>query len=68
MRSNGVSSFDQTPDTTMLQLYVLGPAYGLPSIDAECNAAVALLKSHFGSDQDGWEIIPTHEHETTLPY
>lgn len=52
----------------MLQLYVLGPAFGLPSIDAECNAAVALLKSYFGTDQDSWEIIPTHEHETTLPY
>ncbi|KAM0717646.1 hypothetical protein Q7P37_007498 [Cladosporium fusiforme] len=52
----------------MLQLYVLGPAFGLPSIDAECNAAVALFKSHFGADQDSWEIIPTHQHETTLPY
>jgi sorting and assembly machinery component 37 len=68
MRSNGVFTFVQTPNNTMLQLYILGPAFGLPSIDAECNAAVALLKSHFGSDQDGWEIIPTHEHETTLPY
>jgi sorting and assembly machinery component 37 len=52
----------------MLQLYVLGPAFGLPSIDAECNAAVALLQSHFNGNQDGWEIIPTHEHQTTLPY
>ena len=68
MRSNGVSTFVQTANNAMLQLYVLGPAFGLPSIDAECNAAVALLKSHFGSDQDGWEITPTHQHETTLPY
>lgn len=52
----------------MLYLYVLGPAFGLPSIDAECNAAVALLESHFGEDQEAWEIIPTYEHETTLPY
>jgi sorting and assembly machinery component 37 len=52
----------------MLQLYILGPAFGLPSIDAECNATVALLRSHFGSDSNEWEIIPTHEHETTLPY
>jgi sorting and assembly machinery component 37 len=52
----------------MLQLFVLGPAFGLPSIDAECNAAVALLQSHFSDNQDAWEIIPTHEHETTLPY
>lgn len=52
----------------MLQLYVLGPAFGLPSIDAECNAAVALLKSHFGTDDNSWEIIPTHQHETILPY
>jgi hypothetical protein len=55
-------------DNEMLQLYVLGPAFGLPSVDAECNAAVALLKSHFNGNQDGWEIIPTHEHQTTLPY
>lgn len=55
-------------DNDMLQLFVLGPAFGLPSIDAECNAAVALLQSHFGDNQDAWEIIPTHEHETTLPY
>jgi len=68
MRSNGVDTLVQTSNNAMLQLYILGPAYGLPSIDAECNAAVALLKSHFGSDQDRWEIIPTHEHETTLPY
>lgn len=52
----------------MLQLYVLGPAFELPSIDAECNAAVALLKTHVGADQGSWEIIPTHRHETTLPY
>lgn len=52
----------------MLQLYVLGPAFGLPSIDAECNAAVALLKSHFGDNSNTWEIIPTHVHERTLPY
>jgi sorting and assembly machinery component 37 len=55
-------------DNDMLQLFVLGPAFGLPSIDAECNAAVALLQSHFGENRDAWEIIPTHEHETTLPY
>lgn len=55
-------------DNDMLQLFVLGPAFGLPSIDAECNAAVALLQSHFSDNQDAWEIIPTHEHETTLPY
>jgi sorting and assembly machinery component 37 len=55
-------------DNEMLQLHVLGPAFGLPSIDAECNAAVALLQSHFDGNQDAWEIIPTHEHQTTLPY
>jgi sorting and assembly machinery component 37 len=55
-------------DNDMLQLYVLGPAFGLPSIDAECNAAVVLLQSHFSGNQDAWEIIPTHEHQTTLPY
>lgn len=52
----------------MMQLHVLGPAFGLPSIDAECNAAVALVRQHFGADDNhSWEIVATHEHERTLP-
>lgn len=66
MRSNGRSPLFN--HHTMSQLYVLGPGFGLPSIDAECNAAIALLKLRFGAERDGWEIIPTHQHETTLPY
>lgn len=50
----------------MMQLYILGPAFNLPSIDAECNAAVALLCQHLGTTN--WSIIPTHEHTKTLPY
>jgi len=51
-----------------MQLHTLGPAFGLPSVDAECNAAVALLRQHFGIDDNHrWEIVPTHEHDRTLP-
>lgn len=52
-----------------VQLYVLGPAFGLPSIDAECNAAVALLNSRLSADYDAllWELIPTHELNTPVP-
>ncbi|EME49889.1 hypothetical protein DOTSEDRAFT_68632 [Dothistroma septosporum NZE10] len=42
-----------------MRLFILGPAFGLPSIDAECNAAVALLQRHV---KDHYELIPTHDH------
>jgi sorting and assembly machinery component 37 len=48
-----------------MQLYVLGPAFGLPSIDAECNAAVALLQLRV---PERYTIIPTHHNATQLPY
>lgn len=37
-----------------MRLYIVGPAFGCPSIDPQCNAAVALLK-HF-VDSSGTEI------------
>lgn len=33
-----------TNTSIMAQLFVLGPAFGHPSIDAECTAAIALLR------------------------
>lgn len=50
-----------------LVLSVLGAAFGLPSIDAECAAAAALLKLHFGDDQQAWSIKSTHESPELLP-
>ncbi|EME89735.1 uncharacterized protein MYCFIDRAFT_213777 [Pseudocercospora fijiensis CIRAD86] len=47
-----------------MQLYTLGPAFGLPSIDAECSAAVALLQLYA---RGKYEIIPTHDTRTPLP-
>lgn len=48
-----------------MQLFVLGPAFGLASIDAECNAAVALLQLRV---KDDYEIIPTHSQTPRLPH
>ena len=47
-----------------MQLYVLGPAFGLPSISAECIAAVALLQLRCPKE---WRIIPTHDISRRLP-
>ncbi|CAK3884999.1 mitochondrial import receptor subunit Tom37 like [Lecanosticta acicola] len=47
-----------------MQLFILGPAFGLPSIDAECNATVALLQLRA---KDGYQIIPTHQQPHRLP-
>lgn len=44
-----------------MQLHVLGPAFGLPSIDAECIAAIALLRSCLRDE--AWTIVPSHGHE-----
>ncbi len=35
----------------VLQLFVWGPAFGLPSLDAECLAAVAYLAQTLGPDE-----------------
>ncbi|GAB7358369.1 hypothetical protein MBLNU230_g2439t1 [Neophaeotheca triangularis] len=43
-----------------IQLHVLGPAFGAPSIDPECNAAIALCQQIFTSQEKPWEIIPSH--------
>lgn len=48
-----------------MELHVLGPAFGLVSIDAECVASVALLRLNL---PDGWRIIPTHDQSRRLPY
>lgn len=47
-----------------MQLFILGPAFGLPSIDAECNAAVALLQLRA---EGTYTLIPTHEQQERLP-
>lgn len=50
-----------------MQLFVLPPAFGLPSIDAQCIASIALLQLHIGPDS--YSIIPTHDEESRpLPY
>ncbi|KAF2164543.1 hypothetical protein M409DRAFT_24943 [Zasmidium cellare ATCC 36951] len=48
-----------------MQLFILGPAFGLPSIDAECNAAVALLQLHV---RDKYGLVPTHDQVHRLPF
>ena len=48
-----------------MQLFVLGPAFGLPSIDAECIAAVAFLQLRC---PNSYTIIPTHDQTTRLPH
>jgi sorting and assembly machinery component 37 len=50
----------------MMQLYVLGPAFNLPSISAECNAAVALIQLLF--PDSNWQVVPTHEESERLPF
>lgn len=47
-----------------MQLYVLGPAFGLPSIDPECLAAIALLQLY---SPGGWTLVPTHDLAFRLP-
>lgn len=44
-----------------MKLHILGPAFGLPSIDAECIAAVALVKTHCESINEHWELVASHE-------
>ncbi|KAK3720155.1 hypothetical protein LTR37_003979 [Vermiconidia calcicola] len=50
----------------MMKLYVLGPAFGLPSIDAECSAATALLRLRLAEGE--WSIVPTSDQSRRLPY
>ncbi|KAF2102384.1 hypothetical protein NA57DRAFT_71385 [Rhizodiscina lignyota] len=45
----------------MLELHILGPAFGLPSIDPECNAAVAFLQQTLTPNNIGWKLVPDHD-------
>ncbi|KAK3075992.1 hypothetical protein LTR53_000169 [Teratosphaeriaceae sp. CCFEE 6253] len=47
-----------------MELFILGPAFGLPSIDAECVAAVALLQL---LNRNDWTLVPTHDDRRGLP-
>lgn len=47
-----------------MQLFILGPAFGLPSLDTECNAAVALLQLRA---EGRYTILPTHNQQARLP-
>ena len=44
-----------------MQLHILGPAFGLPSIDPDCIAAVAILKTYCEKHNQSWELIPAHD-------
>jgi len=51
--------------TATMKLSILGPAFGLPSIDPECNAAVALLRAQ--DETVSWEVAISHDEDNTLP-
>ncbi len=42
-----------------LELHIWGPAFGLPSIDAECLAAIAYLRHALSSDE--WVLVPSSD-------
>ncbi|KAI5197500.1 hypothetical protein E4T39_07245 [Aureobasidium subglaciale] len=44
-----------------MKLHILGPAFGLPSIDAECIAAVALVERYTQSSGQAWALVASHE-------
>lgn len=44
-----------TCQTMPLELHIWGPAFGLPSIDAECLAAIAYLRHSLGNDE--WVLV-----------
>ncbi|RMD44346.1 hypothetical protein DV735_g817, partial [Chaetothyriales sp. CBS 134920] len=48
------------PRAMVYELHIWGPAFGLPSIDAQCLATVAYL-SHCLSRREGWVLIPTSD-------
>lgn len=43
----------------MLDLYVWGSAFGLPSIDAECLAIITYLHNSLSSTD--WRLIPSND-------
>lgn len=51
--------------TVQMQLFILGPAFGLPSIEAECAAAVALLQLYA---RDGYDLTAVADQQSTLPH
>lgn len=53
------------PFPPVMQLFVLPPAWRLPSSDAECVAAAALLQLRA---REAFKIIPAHTNTETLPY
>lgn len=46
---------------SILSLHIYGPAFGLPSIDVECLAAIALLLNCCGSSTETWRLIPSSD-------
>ncbi|THV66931.1 hypothetical protein D6D28_07915 [Aureobasidium pullulans] len=53
-----------------MKLHILGPAFGLPSIDAECIAAVALVERYTQGSGQAWALVASHEAATgtQLPF
>ncbi|KAG9558074.1 hypothetical protein KCU71_g11513, partial [Aureobasidium melanogenum] len=53
-----------------MKLHILGPAFGLPSIDAECIAAVALIERYTQGSSQAWALVASHEAVpgTRLPF
>ncbi|KAG9546509.1 hypothetical protein KCV01_g24295, partial [Aureobasidium melanogenum] len=53
-----------------MKLHILGPAFGLPSIDAECIAAVALIERYTQGSSQAWALVASHEAApgTRLPF
>lgn len=47
----------------MLKLHIYGPAFGLPSIDAQCLAAIVLLRCCH--DSTSWALIHNYDPSTT---
>ncbi|GAB7355825.1 hypothetical protein MBLNU459_g6494t1 [Dothideomycetes sp. NU459] len=51
-----------------LRLQVLGPAFGLPSVDAQCIAAVALVKAYCQSSGNAWELVASYAPTTAANF
>lgn len=52
-------------NTTMFNLYVGSPAFALPSLDAECIAAIAYLKELFHDRAEQWTVVEAHDPSTS---
>lgn len=44
----------------MLELHIWGPVFGVPSIDAECIAAITYLHNAV-QDDSAWRIVPSND-------